>query len=99
MNLRSTCQPEPHMSSRVDSPFLRRLLVLDAMISGVSAILLLVGSASLSGLLSVPQGLVRGAGIVLVPWVALLAVILLRPHLSRGGVGLVIGGNTVWVAA
>lgn len=92
-------KPEPTMSSHVDSPFLRRLLVLDATISGASAILLLVGTASLSALLSVPASLVRGAGLVLVPWVALLVVILLRPHLSRVGVGWVIGGNAAWVAA
>jgi hypothetical protein len=75
------------------------LLIVDAATSGLSAVLLLLGAGALADLLSVPPQLLRGAGFILVPFVALLVVMLRRPRLSRGAVGLVIGLNATWVVA
>ena len=87
------------MSSLVESHFLRRLLILDAATSGAAAILLLFGAATLSDLLSVSAQLLRGAGVVLIPFVAFLVVMLRRRQLPRGGVALVIALNATWVLA
>ena len=87
------------MSSLVESRFLRRLLILDAATSGASAILLFFGAATLADLLSVPAQLLRGAGVILIPFVAFLAVLLRRRQLPRGGVALVIALNATWVVA
>ena len=43
-----------------------------------------------------PAGLLRGAGIVLVPFVALLAVMAMRDSLPCILVGAVIAGNALW---
>jgi hypothetical protein len=85
--------------SLIDSAHLRRLLILDATISGASAILLLLGAGVLADLLSIPVSLLQGAGAILIPFVALLVVMLRRQHLSRGSVGLVIVLNATWVVA
>jgi len=52
------------------SPYLLRYaLIADAVGSGAVAVLLLIGSAALSPLLGLPEELLNGVGIALVPWV------------------------------
>lgn len=78
---------------------LRSALLLDAIASGATALLMLVGGGLLAGLLGLPVDLLRGAGLVLVPYVAMVVIIGARPDISRSAVWLVIGANAVWAIA
>ena len=79
------------------STFLHRALLLDAVATGATAVLMLAGAGLLAGPLGLPAGLLRGAGLVLVPFVALVAWTALRPLLLAGAVRAVIGLNAAWV--
>jgi hypothetical protein len=81
------------------TPFLRNALLLDAVVSGAAAVLMAGGSALLSPLLGLPEPLLFWAGIALVPFVALLAVLSRRPSVPRLMLVDVIGINALWVAA
>jgi hypothetical protein len=86
--------------SLMNSPSLLRFaLTIDAIASGASAVLLLAGAGSLSGLLGLPEELLRIAGIVLVPFVALVGSLAMRQQPSVGAVWAVILLNLAWVAA
>jgi hypothetical protein len=76
---------------------LRRLLLADAVASGATG--LLVAAAPLSGLLGLPSGLLRGAGLILLPYAALVAWLALRrAEPLRWAVWSVVGVNAVWAA-
>ena len=47
--------------------FLRRALVLDALASGATGLLMIAGAGLVEGLLGLPAALLRGAGLVLCP--------------------------------
>lgn len=81
------------------STFLHRALSLDAAATGATAALLLAGAGWLAGPLGLPAGLLRGAGLVLVPFVALVAWAGLRPVPPASAVLAVIGLNAAWVVA
>jgi hypothetical protein len=81
------------------STFLHRALLLDAVATGATAALLLAGGGLLAGLLGLPPGLLRGAGLVLLPFVALVAWTGLRPVPPAGAVRAIIGVNAAWVVA
>jgi hypothetical protein len=78
---------------------LRGALLLDAVASGATALLMLIGGGLLAGLLGLPVDLLRGAGLVLVPYVAMVILIGARPDISRSAVWLVIGANALWTVA
>lgn len=78
--------------------FLRRVLILDAVMSGAAAALLIAGAEFLSNFLGLPSVLLRTAGLILVPFVALVA----WTAAHSGGAALVwaiIIANAAWVAA
>lgn len=79
------------------STFLHRALLLDAAATGATALLLMGGAGLLAGPLGLPAPLLRGAGMVLVPFVALIAWAWLRPAPPRRVVWAIIGINAVWV--
>jgi hypothetical protein len=86
--------------SLMNSPnLLRFALTIDAIASGASAVLLLAGAGFLSGLLGLPEELLRFAGIVLVPFVALVGYLATREAPAAGAVWAVILINLAWVAA
>jgi hypothetical protein len=87
------------MSPFVTSTLLRRALMLDAAASGLTGVLMLAGAGMLEGLLSLPSPLLRGAGLVLVPYVTFVAIIASRPHILAAAVWSVIGCNALWTAA
>jgi hypothetical protein len=87
------------MSMFHPSPFLRRAIVLDAAASGATALLLIVGAGLLEGLLGLPVALVRGAGLILIPYVAYVAWLGTRDRVSPGAVWLVIAANAAWTIA
>jgi hypothetical protein len=82
-----------------DPRFLRRAVLADAGISGATALLLIAAAGPLGDLLALPPALLRGAGAVLVPYVAFVAFVGTRETLSRPAVGAIVACNAVWAAA
>src|SRR5690606_31144341 len=66
--------------------FRRRVLLLDAVASGVTGVLMLAGSGVLEGWLGLPAMLLLMAGASLLPFAALVAWLALRERISRAGV-------------
>lgn len=85
------------MTSIGTSTFLRRALVADAAISGATGLLMILGAEALQGLLGLPAALSRSAGLVLLPFVALLVWLATRERAPRAGVWTVIEINALWV--
>jgi hypothetical protein len=81
------------------TPFLRNVLVTDAVTCGAAAILMIVGTPYLSPLLGLPSGLLFWAGIALVPFVAVLLGTLRRQSVPRLIMIDLIAVNALWVAA
>lgn len=81
------------------STFLHRALPLDAVATGATAALLLAGAGLLAEPLGLPAGLMHGAGLVLVPFVALVHWTGLRPVPPRGAAWAIVGLNAAWVLA
>ena len=81
------------------SAFLRRALLVDAAASGLTGALMLAGAGMLTDLLGLPTALLRGAGLVLVPYVAFVAIVAARAHISTASVWAVIACNAVWTVA
>jgi hypothetical protein len=79
--------------------FLRRVLLADAVISGASGVLLGLAAGALEPLTSLPSGLLRPAGLLLVPFAAGLAIVATREALARPAVLAVIAANAAWVVA
>ena len=82
-----------------NTPLLRNALMLDAAVSGAAAVLMIAGAPLLEPLLQLPRPLLIGAGLVLVPYVALLVALSRRPTVSRLMLIDVIGLNVLWSAA
>jgi hypothetical protein len=81
------------------SPFLRQALLADALITGATALLLILGAGLLTGLLDLPAALLRYAGLILVPFVVFVGYIARREHINRSQVWTVIVANALWAAA
>lgn len=86
------------MSHFQASTFLRRALVLDAVASGATGVLMLGGAGLLEGLLNLPPSLMRYAGLFLIPYAAFVAYEGLRADTSRLSVVAIIAGNALWAA-
>jgi hypothetical protein len=84
------------MSTITPSPFLTRALFLDVAASGPMAILLVAGAGVLEGFTGLPTALLRGAGLVLLPYVAFVLFLATRREMPRGLVWLVIAVNAIW---
>jgi hypothetical protein len=88
------------ISHIVASPrFLSRLLQVDGVASGATAVLLLTGASILAPWLQLPAGLLRMAGVVLVPFVAWVLMLSRSNRVPRRAMAAVIGINFAWVAA
>jgi hypothetical protein len=81
------------------SSFLRRALLADAVLSGATGLLMIVGAGILGDLLALPATLLRAAGLLLVPYVAFVAFVGTREIISRSAVATIIVVNAVWAAA
>jgi hypothetical protein len=81
------------------STFLRRALMLDAVASGAAGLLMIAGAGLLEGLLGLPAALLRGAGLVLVPYVAFVIWAGTRETVSRPAVETIVAANALWAAA
>ena len=84
------------MTSFVPSAFLRQVLIADAATSAASGMLMFAGSSFLTGTLGLPTSLLSYAGIVLLPFAALVAYAAARPSLPRLAVWAVIACNALW---
>src|SRR6201988_740959 len=78
--------------------FLRYALLADAVASGATGLLMIAGADLLTGLLGLPIALMREAGLLLVPYVALVAFVGMRPAIPHGAVKAIIALNIAWVA-
>ena len=79
--------------------FLRRAVLADAVLSGATSLLLIVGADILADLLALPATLLRGAGAMLVPYVAFVAFVGTRECIARPAVMAIIVTNGLWAAA
>ncbi|WP_374979357.1 hypothetical protein PSGK_22065 [Pseudomonas solani] len=85
------------MTTVQPSPLLRRVLQLDALVSGAAGLLMTLGAGPLSSLLALPAALLTGAGLLMLPWCAVLLWLARRETLDRRAVWAVIAVNAVWV--
>ena len=85
------------MSVRIQpSPFLRNALRADALISTAAGASMLLGAAWLAPLTGLPEPLLFGAGLVMIPFVAYVAWLSTRPTLPVWTIWSVIAMNVVW---
>jgi hypothetical protein len=87
------------MSVQQTSLFLQRALILDAVASGATAVLLIAAAPALAPLLGLPVALMRGAGLLLLPYVAFVALVARRGRLEPAAVWTIIVSNALWAAA
>lgn len=78
---------------------LRQVLLLDAVATGATALLLALGARLLAGPLGLPEVLLRENGFILVPFVALVSIAAYREPPAAGAVRAIIACNVLWVAA
>jgi hypothetical protein len=77
---------------------LRFVLLADAVASGATGLMMIAGADLLTGLLGLPVAVMREAGLLLVPYVALVAFVGTRQSISHGAVKAIIALNVAWVA-
>ena len=82
----------------MNSQFLRRVLLADAVVSGAAGLVMIVGAGALAPLLSLPDALLLVAGATLMPWTAALIALSRMGVMPRTGVRAVIAINVLWVA-
>lgn len=85
------------MTSIRASSLLRRVLIVDALTSGACGVAMFALADLFSSLLQLPVELVREAGIVLLPFAALVGFVASRHEPARIAVWSIIALNIVWV--
>jgi hypothetical protein len=85
-------------ASTISQAPLRRALLADAAATAAMGVLLAAGAGVLEGVLGIPAGLLRWAGMVLVPFAAVLAYLGMRPRISPRAAYALIGCNVLWAA-
>ena len=80
------------------SPLLRQALVADATTSAAFGLLMLIGASPLSGVLGLPEMLLRIAGLVLLPYAGFIGWLGLRETIRKPVAWAVVLGNALWVA-
>lgn len=86
------------MSTFRPSTLLRQALLADAAVSGATGLLLALGAGPLAGLLALPEGLLRHAGLVLLPFAAVVGWLGTRERPPRAAVRAVVVVNALWAA-
>jgi len=77
--------------------FLRYALLADAIASGASGLLMIAGADPLTSVLGLPVALIRESGLLLVPFVALVAFVGTREVIPLGAVKAIVALNVLWV--
>lgn len=75
----------------------RQTMVVDFVGTGATAVLAIAAAGLTAGLTDLPEPLIRGAGLALIPFLALVLAMAIKP--ARGGVIAVIAINIAWVIA
>jgi hypothetical protein len=78
------------------TPFLRRVLMLDAVATGATGLLMTFFASTLTGLLAIPGTLLFYAGLILLPYALLVAWLARRDTLPRWAIWAVIVTNVLW---
>ena len=78
------------------SPLLRKALLADAVLSGLTGLLLASAATPLAGPLGLPVGLLRWSGIILIPFAACVAGLRMQQRLQRPFVFAVVACNVLW---
>ena len=78
---------------------LRLLLTVDALISGATGLAMILAAGVLEPVLSVPTAVLRSAGVMLLPFAAMVFVFSRAAQLTPARVRIVIALNVVWVVA
>jgi hypothetical protein len=81
------------------SLLLRRAFLLDAIVSGMMAVLLTLGASALAPLLELPEALLRETGVFLIAYTALVGWLATRQTMPKALVVIVIAGNAAWTVA
>jgi hypothetical protein len=76
--------------------FLRHVLWADAVASAATGLVMIAGAGALESLLGLPSALTREAGLVLMPFAALVAIVATRARISRAAVWTIIAANAAW---
>ena len=84
------------MSSIRPSSLLRYALLGDALASGATGLLASAGAGLLAPVLGLPEPLLRYAGLALLPYASIVAVLGTRTSVSRGAVWAVVVINALW---
>jgi hypothetical protein len=79
--------------------FLRRALTVDALMTGATGLLLLIGAGMLASLLDVPEPLLRYSGLALIPFALYVGLVARRDRVPRTSIVAIILSNAAWVAA
>jgi Na+/melibiose symporter-like transporter len=82
-----------------DSAALRRVLLLDATASGGMGAILAIAATALEPVLGLPAALLRGVGVLLIPFAAFLIWLAPRAGELRSVVRAVAVGNVLWIVA
>jgi hypothetical protein len=78
------------------SPLLRQALVADATTSAAFGLMMLIGAGPLSGIFGLPEMLLRIAGLVLLPYAAIIGWLGLREQIQKPIAWAVVLGNALW---
>lgn len=78
---------------------LRQVLLLDVIATGATAVLLTFGAGLLAPVLGLPATVLRYAGLVLVPFVAIVFITAKQSPPSRAAVRGIVAANVAWVLA
>src|SRR5262252_7010271 len=93
---RSDPLKEVVMFAHVASPFLRRVLLIDAAASAAAGLAMAVGANLLEDVLGLPATLLSEAGLILFPFAIYVVAIARRDRISPAAVFAVIACNAVW---
>jgi hypothetical protein len=78
------------------SSLLRNALLADAVLSGATGLVLALAAGPLSSLLGLGVGLLRGAGLFILPFAVLAASMRWRARLARLSVFVLVLANAIW---
>lgn len=84
------------MAQRPMTPFLRNVLRIDAVLSGLTALVMLADAEPLAEWTGLPAGTLRSLGAMLIPWTGLLAWLAGRATVPAAAIAAVIVLNIDW---
>jgi hypothetical protein len=87
---------EMPMTSFAVSPFLRTILLADAVATGLTGLAMALAARPLGNILQLPVILLIVAGLVLLPYAALVVYLASRDRLQPSAIWTLIGCNVLW---